>query len=226
MSRSGPPLSARLHVLGAVTLASLIATGWPLVLVVGATIALIARHRPEVVRALARPIFLVFTLISVGVGAILFGPTTPSVLGAYLGLEIVFRAAAILVVARWIAADASPFEFAPLFHRFGLRWVGFALGIALNALPILERSARRTWDAMRMRGGLRHHRLRSLRLIFIATLTHALHHADAQADAATARGFRLDLPPEPPPKWHRNERALVAASWLSAIVVTFLTWRG
>lgn len=221
-----PPLSVRLHVLAAVVIASLIATGWPLIIVVAAALTLVATHRPECVLALARPLFLVFTVISLAIGAVLFGPTTPSWVGAYLGLEIVLRAAAILVVARWIALGATPFEFAHLFGRSRFRWVGFALGIAINALPILERSARRTWDAMRMRGGLRHQRLRSLRLIAIATLTHALLHADAQADAATTRGFRLDLPPDPPPIWLPRERLLVAITWLASLATTVATILG
>jgi energy-coupling factor transporter transmembrane protein EcfT len=178
---------------------------------------------------LGRPVFLVFSVITIGIGALLFGPAgspTPSGVGAILGLEIVARAAAIMVLARWIGMDATAYEFAHLFGRFGLRWVGFALGIAINALPILERSSRRTWDAMRMRGGLRQRRWRSFRLIAIATLTNALLHADAQADAATARGFRLDLPPEPPPSWIGGERVLVVSGWVLSGLAVFFALRG
>lgn len=203
-------------------LAVLAATGPLLALSVFLALGLVFAYRREAVAALGRPIFFVFSLITVGIGALLFGPAgspTPSLVGAVLGLEIVARAAAILVMARWIGLDATAFEFAHLFGRFGLRWAGFALGVAINALPILERSSRRTWDAMRMRGGLRRRRWNSLRLIFIATLTNALLHADAQADAATARGFRLDLPPEAPPKWLPREGGLVVLGWVLAVSV-------
>jgi energy-coupling factor transporter transmembrane protein EcfT len=214
--------------LGAVVLAVLAAAGPLLALSVLLALGLVFAYRRESLAALGRPIFWIFALITVTIGALLFGPAgtpTPSWIGAILGLEIVARAAAILVMARWIGLDATAFEFAHLFERFGLRWVGFALGVAINALPILERSSRRTWDAMRMRGGLRRRRLNSLRLIFIATLTNALLHADAQADAATTRGFRLDLPPEPPPAWLPGERALAVGGWVAAVVVAVVALR-
>ncbi|MGV3614682.1 MAG: CbiQ family ECF transporter T component [Fimbriimonas sp.] len=213
------PTSARLHLLGATTLGALLSTGPFLAVAVGAAVGVVWLDRRDVVVALARPTFLVFALLTVLLGAFLFGASVPSMEGAGLGLEIVGRAAAILVVARWVALGATPFEFAYLFGRLGMRWVGFALGIAINALPVLERSTRRTWDAMRMRGGFRRQRWRGLRLLAIATLTNALLQADAQADAATARGFRIDYPGEPGAPWGRRGFLVVVGGWGLAVAL-------
>ncbi|RYG31951.1 hypothetical protein EON81_21755 [bacterium] len=171
-----------------------------------------------------KPGFWIFSLLTVVIGAFLFVPegnSVPSGEGALLGLAIVGRALAILLMARWVAQGATAFEMARLGGRVGLRWLGFALGVAINALPDLEASARRTWDAMRMRGGFRRRRWYALRLFAVATLTNALMRADAQAEAATARGLGLEAPAMAVPHWTVGQAAFVVAAWAGALFITF-----
>lgn len=223
-----PPLTVRLNVFFAGTLAALVADGWLLAAVATAILAFLGVRAPGCLRSLARPGFWIFAALAVGFGALLFGPVgaaIPSAAGALVGAILVVRSAAILVLAYWVAARATPFEFAALGERLGVRWLGFAFGVAVNALPDLEASARRTWDAMRARGGLRRNRRQGLRLFAVATLTNALYRADAQADAATARGFRLDVPAEPGPRWTADDFRLAGAAWALTLAVAWLGLR-
>ena len=180
---SGWTLPRRLHLLGAATFAALLTERWFTVGVFGAVLVFLAAVRPEALRPLLGRTFLVFALIGLAVGTWLGEPV--------LGFAIIGRAATVLTLARWVMLDASPFEFASLFGRRAAGF-GFALGVALNALPALEDSARRTWDALRTRGGTRRHRIRNLRRFALATLANALRRADAVAEVALSRGIGPD----------------------------------
>jgi energy-coupling factor transporter transmembrane protein EcfT len=122
------------------------------------------------------------------------GPVAVSSAGLAAGLWMAVRALAILIATRGLAVSTSPGELAALLERVGLRWLGFTLGVAVNLLPELERSSRRTWDTLRMRGGLRHRRRAALRLATLTVMSNALRRAEEIAVAAEARGFGLDRP--------------------------------
>ena len=78
---------------------------------------------------------------------------------------------------------------AGLLERFGLRGLGFALGVALNLLPSLQTSAVQSWYTLKMRGGLRKQRWRGCRLLVITIITNALKRAEEVSLAAELRAF-------------------------------------
>ena len=59
-------------------------------------------------------------------------------------------------------------------------------------LPLLQENAHNSFQALKMRGGLRHRRLQSLRLLFISVLVSTLRDAEDIVAAAQARAFRPD----------------------------------
>ena len=206
------PPTARLNLLLAGVAAALAGRGFVLGLIVATAVGVVALLDRRSVLALVRPAFLVFAALAMVFGAALLG-------GGLAGGPIVGRGAVALVLGTWAGRGASPFELGRLAARFGVGWLGFAVGAALVALPELGGSARRSWDSLRLRGGLRRNRARNLRLLAAATLANALARADAQAEVAAARGFRLDLPPEPGPRWGWGVLALVLGADLGAAVV-------
>ncbi len=209
------PLTARLSLLFAATVAVLAARGAPLAGVVGVAIGGLAWSEPKALLPLFRPAFLLFAG-----GALLFARLAFG--GAWAGLPVVGRGAAILALGAWAGGAASPFELARVAARIRLGWLGFALGVAINALPELAASLRRTWEGLRLRGGLRRNRARNLRLLAAATLANAIARADAQAEVAAARGFRLDLPPEPAPRWRVGTTLAVALAAIGALALLLL----
>lgn len=108
--------------------------------------------------------------------------------GLAVGAWMALRALAVLVALRGFAASASPGELAGLLERVGHRGLGFTFGVAVNLLPSLERSMSRTWDAIRMRGGLRRRWRLMLRLGAVTVVSNALRRADNIVIAAETRG--------------------------------------
>lgn len=186
-------LGRRLHLSAVATFAAILAERFAVFAVLAAALLLLARTRPEALKPLLARTFLLFAVLSLLFGALLLGPVpfAFSGEGALLGSVLLARAGVVITLSRWVSLDASPFEFAALGGRRGAS-LGFALGIALNALPALEDSARRTWDALRVRGGTRRHRSRNLRRFALATLANALRRADASAEVALSRGYSVE----------------------------------
>jgi energy-coupling factor transporter transmembrane protein EcfT len=151
------------------------------------------------------------------------GPIAVSSKGLAAGLWMALRALAILIATRGLAASTSPGELAGLLERLGLRGLGFTLGVAVNLLPALERSSGRTWDTLRMRGGLRHRRRLTFRLATLTVMSSALRRADEIAIAAEARGFGLQRARALPLRPGRLDGPLIAS--LAVLVALLAAWR-
>ena len=151
------------------------------------------------------------------------GPIAVSSQGLAAGLWMALRALAILIATRGLAASTSPGELAGLLERLGLRGLGFTLGVAVNLLPALERSSCRTWDTLRMRGGLRHRRRLTLRLATLTVMSNALRRADEIAIAAEARGFSLQRARALPLRRGRLDGPVIAS--LAVLVALLAAWR-
>lgn len=205
-------LSTRLHLLLASGIAVLVAERGALVgLTVLYTGVLVGVAGWSALRPLGSRFFLAFAVSSAAFGAV-FLSNDPAH-GAELGLAAVLRAGVLIAMARWVSSDASPLEMADLGHRVRMPWLGLAVGVAINALPDLEASVRRSWDAARLRGGFRRERLRTLRYVAVSAITHALLRADAQAEAAQARGLQVNPPRrDVPPLW-REEGWVIILAW-------------
>jgi len=124
-----------------------------------------------------------------GPPAVTLGPVSLSADGLQMGLRVAARALVILVAVDSFTAAVDVTEIAALFERAGLNGVGFALGVALNLLPILRDTATTTWHSLRMRGGFRRQRLRSVRFYLVTVVSSAIRRAGEIALAAEARAF-------------------------------------
>lgn len=105
------------------------------------------------------------------------------------GLQMVVRAVVILVAVDGFSSAVEIGEVAGMIERLGLRGLGFSIGVAFNLLPVLRQAAANTWRAMWMRGGLRSHRVKAMRLMLVTIITNALRRGDEIALAAEARAF-------------------------------------
>lgn len=109
--------------------------------------------------------------------------------GLQSGLQMVLRAVVVLVAVDGFSSAVDIAEVAGLLERFGLRGLGFSLGVAINLLPSLRQSAENAWYSLRMRGGLRRQRWRALQLFVITVGANALRRAEEIALAAETRAF-------------------------------------
>jgi energy-coupling factor transporter transmembrane protein EcfT len=105
------------------------------------------------------------------------------------GVRMLVRALVIMSAANSFATSVSVSEIAALFERAGVRGLGFALGVAVNLLPVLQQTMRSTWHSMRMRGGFRRQRLQHLRLFLATLIVTTLRRAETIALAAETRAY-------------------------------------
>ncbi len=104
-------------------------------------------------------------------------------------LQIVLRVLIVLVSVDGFTSSVDIPSIAGLLERFGLRGLGFSMGVALNLLPSLQAAAANTWHSLVMRGGLRAQRWRGMRLLLLTILTNALRRTEEIALAAEGRAF-------------------------------------
>ena len=112
-----------------------------------------------------------------------------SLVGLRIGLQMVLRMIIVLVSVDGFSSTVDISEVAGLFEKFGLPGLGFSVGVAVNLLPSLRHSSFCAWHAMRLRGGFRRQRLRSLRFLIVTIVANALRHAEGIALAAEVRAF-------------------------------------
>jgi len=106
-----------------------------------------------------------------------------------LGLWMALRAASIALAANTFAGTVSVVEMARLCEGWGLRGLGFAVGVAFNMLPTIRETAEEAFNAMRLRGGFKCHRLEALKMLLVAIVAGSLRHGDEIVSAAEARAF-------------------------------------
>ena len=109
--------------------------------------------------------------------------------GLEAGVQILLRVIVVLVAVNGFTSAVDITSIAGLLERFGLRGLGFTMGVALNLLPCLQTAALNTWHSLWMRGGLRAQRWRGIRLLFLTILTNALRRTEEIALAAEGRAF-------------------------------------
>jgi len=109
--------------------------------------------------------------------------------GLLAALQIGLRFVVVLTAVDGFTSAVDIPQIAGLLERFGLRGLGFSMGVALNLLPGLQQSSHNAWQALQMRGGLRRQWRRGLRLLAITIVTNALRRAEEIALAAESRAF-------------------------------------
>lgn len=144
--------------------------------------------------------------------------------GLAAGLQMMLRAAVIVAAADGFSGAVDVSQTAGLFERAGLKGLGFSLGVAMNLLPILRHSATTTWYSLRMRGGIRRRRWRSLRFLLVTVVSNALQRAEEIALAAEARAFSPECSQAPPLKSGRLDWVIVLGNLASFVALTLLPW--
>jgi len=109
--------------------------------------------------------------------------------GLHLGVEMACRATTIVIVVSIFSQSISPMELTHLLDRYGLRGLGFAIGVGFHALPTLKRRFVTAYAALRLRGGFRRRRWRAIQLLLITVVTGALRYGEDVVLAAEARAF-------------------------------------
>ncbi|MCA9978037.1 MAG: energy-coupling factor transporter transmembrane component T [Chloroflexota bacterium] len=109
--------------------------------------------------------------------------------GVLAAIQIGLRFVVVLTAVNGFTSTVDIPQVGGLLERFGLRGLGFSLGVALNLLPGLQQSSHNAWQALQMRGGLRRRWWRGLRLLAMTVMTNALRRAEEIALAAESRAF-------------------------------------
>ncbi len=109
--------------------------------------------------------------------------------GLQMAGQMAMRFVVTLVAIQGFTSVVEVTALAGMLERFGLRGLGFSLGVALNLLPGIQQSSYHAWHALRMRGGLRRQWWRGLQLLVMTIVTNALKHAEDVALAAEMRAF-------------------------------------
>ncbi len=138
------------------------------------------------------------------------GPTDAAVAtwwpGLIMGLEMAGRAMTIMLAFSLGMSSLSLSDMLAVFDRLRLRGLGFALGVAVNLLSTLQEMARTTFEAMKLRGGLRRPTT-ALRLFLVTLVSNTLQYGDQVVNAAAVRAFdpnggrKRALSPERPDVW-------------------------
>jgi len=128
--------------------------------------------------------------------------------GFWAGLWMALRAMIIFLAADILVGAISAMTLAQLLEGWGAAGLGFAVGLALNLLPTMQRLVEDVWLALRLRGGLRQERWRAIRLFLVTVTVNALQYGDLAAEAAEARGFSVT----------RRQRRAIEWRWLDAVL--------
>lgn len=130
------------------------------------------------------------------------------------GLGMAIRAVTIVMATYTFARTASIGGLSALCARLGARELGFLLGIALNLLPLLQRTSANTLLAVRLRGGFRRNRLKSLQKMALTTLVNSLRYSDDIVYAAESRAFGGVQPNMAPIITSKADRVLLVSSMM------------
>lgn len=112
-----------------------------------------------------------------------------SYLGIVSSLHIALRFVVVLLALEGMTSAVEISALAGLLERFGLKGLGFSMGVAVNLLPSLQKSCTQSWLTLKMRGGLRKNWWKGLKLFSLTTITCAINRAEEIALAAESRAF-------------------------------------
>jgi len=195
--------------------------GWLLAVAFGLSLAIAALAYPAGLRLLTlRRTWVLLAMIVVSstlVGASPawhMGPLGLSRQGAELGLFMVMRALTIIVALTGLVSSVPVDRLGGVLERVGFRGMGFAVGVAFNLLPLIQRSLATSWQAMRLRAGLR-------RPLLVAAVSSSLRCADEVVLAAEARAFSPGRANGPAFTWRRRTIALAG---VLATAAGLLAW--
>lgn len=112
-----------------------------------------------------------------------------SSVGSISSLHIALRFIVVLTALEGMTSAVEISALAGILERFGLKGLGFSMGVAVNLLPSLQKSCTQSWLTLKMRGGLRKRWWKGLKLFSLTSITCALKRAEEIALAAESRAF-------------------------------------
>lgn len=158
----------------------------------------------------------VLALLAVGLGSLIgerdiqLGGVYLSSAGLSMGVQMMVRALTILLAVHTLTTTVSLSTIASVLERVGLRGLGFALGVAVNTLPVAQRNFRDVVTALRLRGGFRRRRLCAARAVLLTTMINTVRNAEDVVAAAEARGFHPSNSRPAHIGWQTGDLALAA----------------
>jgi energy-coupling factor transporter transmembrane protein EcfT len=201
--------------------------GWALAAALALSLLLAALVYPAGLRVLLRPRTWIL-LAMIVVSSTLVGPDPEWTLGPLgissegfvLGLNMIMRAIIVIVAVTGLVSTVPVDRIGAVLERVGLHGLGFAVGVAFNLLPLVQRSLVTSWQSMRLRAGLRRP-LSAARILLIAAVSSCLRCADEVVLAAEARAFAPGVTSRPAFVW-RAQMAPLAA--LLMVAAGLLVW--
>lgn len=187
---------------------------------------------PGAIRRALRPRWLLLLALMALPSLFLPGPpaltvgdvATLSAIGLQTALRTILRALVILIAVDGLTSSVEVSQIAALFERAGFQGLGFALGIALNMLPILRDATTVTWQSLRMRQAFAPRRqplriLKALRYFLVTVISSALRRSAGIALAAEARAYNPQN--SHPPTLHNSplDRPLIVAATLISLLL-------
>lgn len=204
-----------------ILLASLV-SGSEILIVLGTVVAFSAFATPnlllegEGLELLCRRGFLLL-IVSALAFSFFIGEETFEVLGLGFSLEgfktglwMALRALGIALAINTFAEAISVGGVAYLLERVGLKGLGFALGLALNVLPVLRENMENALNAIFLRGGFRRDRLKALKMLLVTVIASSLRRGDEIVDAAEARAFGVQGIRREPVPLGRSDTILIS----------------
>lgn len=200
-----------------------------LVLVLAATLLFTALFHSRALKLLARWQLWCFILVTLVLSPFVIGEKDITLWGVGLsqegfwaGVWMTLRAFTIALAAGVFAGAVSVSQMAQLFERMRLKGLGFALGVATNVLPTVYETMETSYQAVRLRGGFRRARLRTLRSLLVAIIAGSLRRGDDIVSAAEARAFDPTTSQGPPLRMTRADLVLATIVLLLGLALLVL----
>jgi energy-coupling factor transporter transmembrane protein EcfT len=207
----------------------MVVEGWFAGLGFALALALALVFYPEALRSLGRRRFWLFTGLLVASSGLLLGDTGADWLGTgmslhglRIGVQMAFRAATILVAVSGILERVGVMQLAAMLERLGVEGIGFALGVALNSLPVIGETARNSMAALRLRGGFRQERVKAARQLLLTVVTNSLRYGEQVVTAAEARAYSPDRSRPLPLRWSWADGVLIGGMALAVLGLSLL----
>ncbi len=184
---------------------------------------------PHYFKLLFRPRILIFLFLIIVINGLIDGGEKKLIIwklalskeGLLRGSWMAARAISIILAVFIFTGGVSLGELLQFFNGLGLPELGFTFGLALNLLPLVQRVSNSVFTAMRLRGGFRRNRWRSLRLLLITIIVNILRYGEDIVCAAETRAFtgKLNRAPLSPPTLYD---LVLLISTLSASIIIIL----
>jgi len=145
-----------------------------------------------------------------------------STIGLQTSRQIFFRFLVVMYALEGFTNSVDITSIAGLFERCGLRGLGFSMGVAINFIPTLQKSITRSWQSLKMKGGLRKKRWHGLMLFSLTAVANVLVNAEDIALAAESRAFNPGKTRPAPIKKGNLDWALLPLCVISIVLILII----